>query len=115
MFYSVCRWTRINYFALPHSSQSAVSDSAVYVVPGEKCYSLDPGSVVKIDQSSLQQIAPAAPVLGRCGTGRGGVWRGEGRGEGGRGMRGAGDAKIATCSNNTFCFEEDEYILYMST
>ena len=36
---------------------------------------------------------------------------------GGGGMhKGAsGDAKIATGSNSTFCFEEDEYILYMST
>ena len=44
------------------------------------CSSLDPGSVVKIDQSSLQQTTPAAPVLGRCRTGRGGVGRGEGVG-----------------------------------
>ena len=36
--------------------------------------------MVKIDQSSLQQIAPASPVLGRCRTGWGGVGRGEGVG-----------------------------------
>ena len=48
------------------------------------CYNLDPGSVVKIDQSSLQQIAPAAPVLGRCRTGRGGVGGGGGEGVGGK-------------------------------